>query len=83
MEGWPAGTPVSPSKGGDVQGKPLFHSPSMELTYEIFKFSLNAISCRLGPAAASWASVFHSPDLSLSVCGVETALVVGAAAATY
>lgn len=74
---------MSPSKCGAVQGKPLFHSPRMGLTYEISEFSLDAKSGHLGPAAASWARVLHSPDLSLSVCVVETPLLGGATAATY
>lgn len=77
---------LSPSQGGDVQGKPLFHSPSMELTYEIFRFSWDIISGCLDPAAAYtpsvlWASFFifsgphcvHLNGLILTEClgGVE------------
>lgn len=58
---------LSPSKGGDVQGKPLCHSPRMELTYEIFRFFQDIISGCQDPAAAYtprvlWASFFSSPD---------------------
>lgn len=57
---------LSPSKGGDVQGKPLCHSPSMELTYEIFRFSWDIISGCLDPAAAYTPSVLWASFLIFS-----------------